>query len=126
MTLERDQLVVTIAGAAAILFLLWYFLRPVRGNSRPRLAPAQEVLLTVLGGYDPDSVVLSRGIPAKLRFDRQEEAECSEEVVIPHFGIRRTLPAHKITTIDLQPDDAGEFEFHSGKGMLKGKIVVVA
>lgn len=126
VTLDSSQLVVTIAGAIALLFVLWYFLRTPRDSSRPRLAPAQEVLIAVRGGYEPESVVLSRGMPAKLRFDRQEDAACSAEVVVPHFGIRRTLPAHKITTIDLQPDDAGEFEFHSGKGTLKGRIVVVA
>jgi plastocyanin domain-containing protein len=126
VSLTPDQVAVTIAGAIAIIVVLWYFLGSDR---RPRKSrepeEAQEVIITVRGGYDPESIVLTRGTPAKLRFRREEDAECSEEVIVPAFGIRRKLPAFKTTTIDIAPEDAGEFEFHCGRGVMKGKIVVV-
>jgi len=124
--LTLSQVVVTVIGVLLCAFILWFFLFSQRRSARSMVsAEMQEVVITVLGGYDPESVVLVQGVPAKLRFQRDEESECSEELVIPDFGIKRTLPAFKTTTIDLQPEDLGEFPFHCGMGMMRGRIVVV-
>jgi plastocyanin domain-containing protein len=125
VALSPDQIVVTVAGAVLIVFVLWYFLGERRSSRGATGGTAQEVVITVQGGYAPETVVLTRGKQAKLRFQREEEAECSAEVVLPAFGIRRTLPPFKTTTIDIQPDEAGEFEYHCGMGMMRGRIVVV-
>jgi plastocyanin domain-containing protein len=60
----------------------------------------------------------------RLVFDRQETSSCSEEVVIPDFGIRRFLPAHQKTAVEIDPREAGTFEFTCGMGMLRGKLIV--
>jgi plastocyanin domain-containing protein len=60
----------------------------------------------------------------RLVFDRQETAGCSEEVVIPDFGVRRFLPPHQRTTVEFTPTEPGRFEFTCGMGMLRGAVVV--
>ncbi len=60
----------------------------------------------------------------RLVFDRREDSSCSEEVVIPDFGIRRFLPAHEKTTVELTPESAGRYPFTCGMSMLRGTLVV--
>lgn len=124
--LTLTQIIVIAAGLLVCVIHLWFFLFSRRRPGRTLVSTQmQEVVIRVMGGYDPESVVLVQGVPAKLRFQRDEETECSEELVIPDFSIKRTLPPFKTTTIDLQPDDLGEFPFHCGMGMMRGRIVVV-
>jgi P-type Cu+ transporter len=85
---------------------------------------AQTVTVVVQGGYKPDLIVARRGVPLKMIFDRREESPCSDEIVLPDFGIRRALPAHAKTELTLNPERAGEFEFTCGMNMLHGKILV--
>jgi Cu(I)/Ag(I) efflux system membrane fusion protein len=83
-----------------------------------------EVTIVVKGNYTPNVIHLKKGVPVKLNFQRDEDARCSDEIVIKDFGIHQKLPAWKTTTIELTPDRAGEFQFACGMDMLHGKIVV--
>lgn len=120
--------IVVLAGAAAIAWVNWYFFLARRGTAiaETREGGTQEVTITVQGGYEPAEVKLKRGIPARLVFDRQETSGCSEEIVIPDFGIRKFLPAFQKTTVELRPETAGSFEFTCGMSMLRGRLVVEA
>jgi plastocyanin domain-containing protein len=69
-------------------------------------------------------VRVKAGAPVRLVFDRQETSGCSEEVVIPEFGIRRFLPAHDRTPVEFTPERPGSYEFTCGMGMLRGRITV--
>jgi plastocyanin domain-containing protein len=126
MTLS--EWIVILAGAAAIAWVNWYFFLARRGAASAVVAEtrggAQEVTIMVQGGYEPAEVKLKRGIPARLVFDRRETSGCSEEVVIPDFGIRKFLPAFQKTTVELKPETAGSFEFTCGMSMLRGRLVV--
>lgn len=115
-----------LAGFAMIGWINWYFFLARRGSAtaETREGGQQEVTITVQGGYDPAEVKLKRGIPARLVFDRRETSGCSEEVVIPAFGIRTFLPAFQKTTVELKPEKAGSFEFTCGMSMLRGRLVV--
>lgn len=117
---------VVLAGAAAVAWVNWYFFLARRGTAvaETLAGGTQEVTITVQGGYAPAEVKLRRGIPARLVFDRQETSGCSEEVVIPDFGIRKFLPAFQKTTVELRPETAGSFEFTCGMSMLRGRLVV--
>lgn len=84
----------------------------------------QEVSIAVHGGYDPSHVRVRRGTPVRLIFDRQETSGCSEEVVLPDFGIKRFLPAHQKTVIEFTPERAGTHEFTCGMSMLRGRLTV--
>jgi Cu+-exporting ATPase len=84
----------------------------------------QTITVVVQGGYKPDLIVARRGVPLRMIFDRREESPCSDEIVLPEFGIRRALPAHARTELSITPERAGEFEFTCGMNMLHGKILV--
>lgn len=117
---------VLIAGVALIALVLWYFFgerdavraEPVGGGG------AQEIKITVKGGYSPNVIVVRQGRPVRLDFYRDETASCSEQVVLPDFGIARDLPAFKTTAVEFTPDRAGEFTFTCGMRMLRGTLVV--
>jgi plastocyanin domain-containing protein len=121
------QYVVTVAGVAAIVWVLWYFLFS-RGRGSGAAAAVgdgvQEVRVMVKGGYTPDTIVLRAGQPVRLQFYRDETADCSERVVFDDFGIDTALPAFQTTTIEFTPARPGEFRFRCGMNMLKGLLVV--
>jgi plastocyanin domain-containing protein len=120
-----DWLVV-LGGLAAIAWVNWYFFlagRPV-ATAAARAGGIQEVTIGVRGGYDPAQVRVRAGAPVRLVFDRQEAGGCSEELVIPDFGIRRFLPAHQKTAVEITPRTAGTHEFTCGMGMLRGRLIV--
>lgn len=126
MTMTPSDLVVLILSAAAIALVNWYFLFSRRTVAARAISvgTAQAATIRVLGGYTPDVIEVERGRPVRLTFDRQEDNPCSEEVVLPAFGIRQALPASARTTIEFVPKDAGRFEFTCGMGMLRGAIIV--
>ncbi len=119
------QVVVTVLGGAAIGWVLWYFLwsRGPASVAREALG-IQEIAVTVKGGYQPDTILVRAGQPVRLRFYRDETADCSERVVFEQFGIDRQLPAFETTDIEFTPTEPGEFPFRCGMSMLKGLLVV--
>lgn len=123
------QIAVTVSGAAAIVWVLWYFLYS-RGSAvaaavaQGRGGEVQDVRITVKGGYTPDTIVVQAGKPVRLRFYRDETADCSERVVFERFGIDQMLPPFQTTTVEFTPTEAGEYAFRCGMSMLKGLLVV--
>jgi plastocyanin domain-containing protein len=119
---------VVVLGAAAIAWVNWYFFAahgPAAAASAGE-GGVQQVTIAVRGGYEPGTVRVRAGSPVRLLFDRRETSGCSEEVVLPAFGIRRFLPAFQTTAVELTPQAAGTYEFTCGMGMLRGRIVVEA
>jgi plastocyanin domain-containing protein len=117
---------VVLAGIAGIAWVNWYFFLSHGPAARAAVGAGgvQEVAITVHGGYSPAQVRVRRGAPVRLVFDRQETSGCSEEVVIPEFGVRRFLPAFQKTAVEITPQKAGTFEFTCGMSMLRGKLTV--
>lgn len=116
-----------IAIAAALIVLVnWYFLGRSRAAAVAAVGPGQvaEFTIRVEGGYAPNVIEVPRGSRVRLTFDRQEDNPCSEEVVVPDFGIRRDLPAFARTVVEFTADAAGPHQFACGMGMLRGTIVV--
>jgi plastocyanin domain-containing protein len=62
------------------------------------------------------------GLPVRLEFHRGETNPCTEEVVLPDFGIRTFLPAHRTTAVTFTPSE-GRHEFACGMGMVRGTII---
>lgn len=133
MTLS--QVVVLLVGVVAIAGInLWLFPRH-RRRTAERLdtgdaggdsggGEGRDVTVVVDGGYDPASIHARRGEPLRLVFDRREDASCSEELVLPAFGIRRFLAPFSKTVVELRPAEAGVFDFTCGMGMLRGHLIV--
>jgi len=119
------QITVTAAGAAAIAWVLWYFLLS-RGSAVAAAVSGgvQEVRVLVKGGYTPDTIVVQAGKPVRLQFYRDETADCSERVVFERFKIDQMLPAFQTTAVEFTPTEPGEYPFRCGMNMLKGLLVV--
>lgn len=115
---------VVVAGLTLIALINWYFFFSEGEAAVVAAGGVAEVAIVVRGGYTPSTVRVPRGARVRLLFDRQEDSSCSEEVVIPDFGVRRFLPAHETTAVELTPSVAGSHEFMCGMGMLRGTIVV--
>ena len=112
-----------LAGIAIFFFGKRTAFAAVAAASGPRDRD-QVVTVVVQGGYKPDLIVARRGVPLKLVFDRRESSPCSDEIVLPDFGIRRALPAFARTELEIVPERAGEYEFSCGMNMLHGRILV--
>ncbi len=112
-------------GALLLIGLInWYFLGRKRAAVAAPVAPGDTVDITVRveGGYSPSVIEVPAGSRVRLTLDRQEDNPCSEELVIPNFGIRRDLPAFKKTVVEFTATP-GTHEFKCGMGMLHGSIV---
>jgi plastocyanin domain-containing protein len=120
------KIIVTSLGIILIVFVNWYFLFSRRKTTRAavRESRLQEVMIRVKGGYDPDVIVVKKGIPVRLNFYRDETADCSDTIVFGDFNIRKPLPAYKTTPIEFTPEKEGEYVFTCGMSMLRGKLIV--
>ena len=123
-----DVMDLAVIGVAAALIVLvnWYFLGRSQAPVAAAAAPGQvaEFTIRVEGGYAPNAIEVARGTRVRLTFDRQEDNPCSEEVVVPDFGIRRDLPAFARTVVEFTADTVGTHQFACGMGMLRGTITV--
>jgi len=119
------EVAVTLAGIAAIAWVNWYFfLAGARGGIAVASTPGglQSVRVVVQGGYAPAGVRVAAGRPVRLEFERRETSGCTEEVVIPDFGIRTFLPPHQTTPVQFTPPRPGTYEFTCGMGMVRGRV----
>ena len=124
--MDTAQIIVTAGGAGAIAGVVWYFFLGERRQVRAAAGASgvQEVTVRVKGGYEPNVIVVRKGQPVRLDFYRDETASCSDTVVFGDFGISRSLPAFKTTSVEFTPDKAGEFIFTCGMNMLRGRLIV--
>src|SRR5665647_301377 len=118
---------VLVVGVAALLTgaALWFFFGPKRTGRADMDQGVQVVRIKVQGGYSPDLVEVTRGVPVRIEFDRQEAGDCSSRVVMPDFKVNQMLPAYQTTTVEFVPGEAGTFGFACGMNMLRGRLVVV-
>jgi len=85
---------------------------------------AQTATVEVTGkGFEPASLKLKAGAPAKVTFVRKTDETCAKEVVIKDYGIERKLPLNEPVTVEFTPRK-GEFTFACGMNMMKGKLIV--
>ena len=96
-----DRIAAAAAGLALLVFLYIFFFGKKRLPAQPPPMGPQEITIVVAGGYKPDTIVAKKGMPLKLVFDRRETNPCSDEVVLPEFGIRQALPPHSKTAIEV-------------------------
>ena len=117
--------IVIVAGLGAVAWVNWYFFFAERtaASASSDSSGRQDVTVIVRGGYEPSTIHVKAGRPVRLAFDRQETSSCSEEIVFPDFNLRRFLPAHQRTVIELTPPKAGTYEFMCGMSMLHGRVI---
>ncbi len=114
-------LVLALGGVVA----LWLFQR--RGaNAHAQLSRdgVQEIDVVVRNGYTPNTIVVRRGIPLRLHFNRLEDNACSEKVIFSAFHDAVRLPAFQRTPVEFIPTRPGEFMFTCSFGMYQARLVV--
>jgi plastocyanin domain-containing protein len=120
------QILVTLAGVGLTILIAWFFWFAPKGQTRAALSAsgAQEVAVTVKGGYTPDVIVVKAGQPVRFTFTRQESSACSEKVLFPDFNQSAFLPEGQQVALEFIPESPGEYGFQCQMGMLRGKLIV--
>jgi plastocyanin domain-containing protein len=123
--MDSAQIVVTVTGLLLMAAVAWFFFgEREKALARVTEGGVQVLRVTVKGGYSPDTLVVKRGQPVRIEFDRQETSSCSDTVVFGDFGISRPLPAFRTTPVEFTPEKAGSYEFTCGMNMLRGRLIV--
>ncbi len=120
--MEIDKILVLIGGLSFSIYTYWYF---IMYQEKLTIINGNVIDIIVDGGYKPQIVKVKKDQKITLNFNRKDPSSCLEEVVLPDFGTRVFLPLNKITTIEIQPKKAGEYEFACGMNMFHGNIIVV-
>lgn len=90
--------------------------------SKPRV---QRVRIEINAqGYQPASVKLRRGVPARMTFVRMTDATCVREIVLPDFNVRRELPLNVPVVVSFSSKTRGSFTFACGMNMMRGELIV--
>ncbi|MFZ5889109.1 MAG: cupredoxin domain-containing protein [Chloroflexota bacterium] len=124
--MTQIQIFVILSGIALTVLIAWYFWFAPKAQTRVAVSAsgAQEVAITVKGGYTPDVIVVQKGRPVRLTFTRQESSACSEKVLFPDFNQNALLPEGEQVTLEFTPEQSGEYGFQCQMGMLRGKLIV--
>jgi len=124
--MTQIQIFVILSGIVLTVLIAWYFWFTPKSQTRVAVSAsgAQEVAITVKGGYTPDVIVVQKGRPVRLTFTRQESSACSEKVLFPDFNQNALLPEGEQVTLEFIPAKEGEYGFQCQMGMLRGKLIV--
>lgn len=90
--------------------------------AKPRVQTTRIEITTK--GYQPTSLKLRRGVPARVTFLRTTDATCVKEIVLPDFNIRRALPLNQPVVVNFTPTKRGSFTFVCGMNMMRGQLIV--
>lgn len=115
-----DKLLVSILSLIGMAFTYWFFL--LKNEKETKVENSVDIV--VEGGYSPQNIIIPKGKVTKINFFRKDPTACLEEVVLSDFHVKRYLPLNKKITIELKPEEPGEFTYHCGMNMYHGKITV--
>ena len=118
--MEIDKILVAVFGLSAVAFTYWFFL----GKKEKAVEVQESIDITVDGGYSPEVISIPKGKITKLNFTRKDSNSCLEELIMPDFKLKKSLPLNKTVTIELNPQKTGEFTYSCGMNMFRGKVVV--
>jgi Cu+-exporting ATPase len=68
--------------------------------------------------YIPNRFTVTQGVPVEWRIDASEAAACGRFLLAPGLGIRKILSDRNTTMISFIPQQAGDFGFNCGMGMM--------
>lgn len=123
--MDAAEIAVVVGSVLTIVFILWFFFGPrTAAAATVDATGVQEIEVVVQGGYTPDRIEVVQGRPVRLNFLRKESTACTEQVILGDFGIAKELPRDRTVPIEFTPEKPGEFVFHCGMNMVRGKIVV--
>lgn len=117
-----DKIIVGLFTLAGIAFTYWFFLMR---KEKEVAVTSDSIDITVDGGYQPEVISIPTGKTTKLNFLRKDPSSCLEEVVLADFKIKKFLPLNQKISIEVTPEEKGEYNFTCGMNMFHGKIRVV-
>lgn len=102
-------------------------IRPASAKLPPIIDGKQELTLkaTNYGTYDPNYIIVKKGVPVRIRYSADLGAGCGREVIFPEFKVRKLAPIDKEVLIEFTPTRTGKFPFHCSMQMFRGTIEVV-
>ena len=122
--MDTAEIWVVGGGITLSLFVIWFFFGPRSSEQAAVAEGVQQIVVTVQGGYSPDRIEVKKGQPVRLLFTRQESNSCTEQVIFGDFGVSKMLPQNEEVPVEFTPDKTGEFTFHCGMNMVRGKLIV--
>ena len=93
-------------------------------DAKADAAPQTASVAVTESGYEPASLNLKAGVPARVTFTRKTDATCGTEVLFPDYGINQKLPLNVPVVVAFTPRKSGDYRFTCGMKMLKGTVVV--
>ena len=118
------KLAVVLGGLGLIGAELWWFMFSKTKSQKARVKQdIQEIDIVVDGGYNPDRIEVAAGKPVRLNFYRQDASSCLEQVLLPDFNKALDLALNQTTSIEIVPNQPGEYIFTCGMNMDKGTII---
>ena len=116
-----------VAGAAVIVLgvmniqyalVLISLTRPTAAQEAP-VGEKQIVTMNIVGyDYLPNRFTVRQGVPVEWRIDARQAAGCGRILLAPRLGVRKFLSSSEETVITFTPEQAGEFAFNCGMGMM--------
>jgi len=73
--------------------------------------------------YTPSTFKLEKGVPVKWIIDGTEAVGCTNAIIVPDLGIKKTLTAGE-NIIEFTPQEVGTINFSCSMGMVRGKFIV--
>src|SRR3989344_8221644 len=108
-----DKILVGLFALAGIALTYWFFLM----KKEEVVSVTNSVDITVEGGYTPNTIQIPKGKTTKISFFRKDPSSCLKEVVLGDFKIRKYLPLNQKVTVEVTPEEKGEFDFACGMNM---------
>ncbi len=87
---------------------------------RAAVESVQRVSIAVTDGYDPDTIIVTAGVPVRLTFS--EGYGCLGRVVFESLGIEADLEQGG-ATVDLPALEPGTYLFSCGMRMVHGRVI---
>ena len=122
---QQVQVTAGLSPGESVVVAGSFFLRAEaeRLGVRPATATEQAFQVTVTAGdFQPSTLTMKAGVPARVTFRRTAESSCATEVVFPSLKIRRALPLNEPVEVRFTPA-AGEMAFVCGMDMVRGTVV---
>jgi plastocyanin domain-containing protein len=124
MKLKFNLRRLAVLNILAAVLLSLFIGSPLQAQTRKKPQVQTASINITKMGYEPGSLTLKRGIPARITFLRTVENTCATEVVFADYGITKELPLNQAVVVNFTPKTAGEFSFTCGMRMHRGKLFV--
>lgn len=115
-----DKIIVTLFSLGGAAFTFWFFLM----KNDKTVEVSDSIDISVDGGFTPNVISIQKGQTTKINFLRKDTNPCLEEVILGDFKVKKYLPLNKQVSVELNPQEKGEFSYACSMGMYHGKIIV--